>query len=61
MKRIVTLLVAAFATLSLGFSETIHIKHAYLMKKDAEGHVYIIRVKEDTGYHDWYVRDSDNP
>lgn len=60
MKKLVMALVLVIMGFA-GFTKTIHIKHAYLMNKDKDGYVYKIRVLEDDGYHDWYVRSTDKP
>lgn len=61
MKKIIVSVVMLL-TMSLCFGETIHLDHAYLMKKDSEGNVYVIRVLDkDNMYHDWYVIATDEP
>ena len=57
MKKII--LSALFMLIGFAFAKTIHIKHAYLMRKHSDGSVYVIRVKLDDGFHDWYVRSTD--
>lgn len=60
MKKLIAFMVATLVAV-LGFSETIHVKKAYLMEKDSDGSVYKIRIQEEDGYHDWYVVGTDKP
>lgn len=60
MKKLIALIAVAVATMGL-YAETIHVSHAFLMRKHKDGSVFVIRVKEQDGYHDWYVTSTDKP
>ena len=59
MKKVIMSALVAITIACVGFSETIHVKKAYAMKKwKDDGRVYVIRVFEDGEYKDWYVIQS---
>ena len=60
MKKLIAFMVATLVAV-LGFSETIHVKKAYLMEKGSNGTVYKIRIQKEDGFHDWYVVGTDKP
>lgn len=60
MKKIVSFIALSIMTVSM-YCKTIHIDHAYLMKKHKDGSVYVIRVLLENKYHDWYVIATDKP
>lgn len=60
MKKIVSFIALSIMAVSM-YCKTIHIDHAYLMKKHEDGSVYVIRVQLEDGFHDWYVVATDKP
>lgn len=57
MKKLILILIFGLSVLS-SLSAATHVKTAYAMKK-YNGDIYVIRVLQDDGYHDWYVRSTE--
>lgn len=43
------------------FGETYSFKTGYILERDTEGNIKVIRIKEEDGYHDWFVIGTEEP
>ena len=59
MKKTICSMVVAMATVVGAFAHDVVTKDvAYAMKKHSDNSIYVIRVHESDGWHDWYVTED---